>query len=354
MIALTSILAVVKAGAHDAADTGLLTRLGLVQGGAHSAHLHPFGPDGPRPDARSRAAQATAESTACLPRRRETVPASVALPDLAFEALDALLSPQREFVTAFVHAVSCDRAASRKARTIVYTRSERVAVRFHAGEAFGDKHFDRAAARALQLKSFIVLRPRGCLRHGTIRPIAGAEVRHLAFACRGPTHRAARFEPIGWAGGRRATARFRHVADARGGAAHRSGISGRVHAGGVDAVAQIRRAGATVIRAWRPRLQLRVNRAGPARAGTLLLGIALACGGAAHRPGVSGRVHAGGADAVAQIRRTRATIVRARRPRSRLRVNRAGPARAGTRLRGIALACGGAAECSGLLELAGW
>src|SRR5438067_1818580 len=194
-------------------------------------------------------------------------------------------------------------------------------------------------------------------------------LRHVAGPRGRATHRAGGLEGIGGAHGARSGTGLVHVAVTRGGPAHRSAVPGRVLAVVAAAIALVAAARVAVGRARRPRRTLRVRRTAGARAGAVIVQVALARrgaadrarglegvhgahgaragaglvhvaeagGGAADRAGVPRRVLAVVAAAVALVEAARIAVVGARRPRRSLGVRRAAGARAGAILARITL-----------------
>src|SRR5207249_612935 len=191
-------------------------------------------------------------------------------------------------------------------------------------------------------------RPRGTLRiRGTGGGRAGAVLRRVALARRAAADGRRRLEGVGRADGARPGAALVHVTVARRRTADRSGVAGRVLAGGVRPIALVEAARVAVARARRPRRLLDVRRAIRSAAGTVLCRVALARRGAADRgrrlegvgrtdragpcavlvdvacpggrtadgAGVARRVLAGVVRPVALVAAARVAVARARRPR---------------------------------------
>src|SRR5207249_292476 len=162
--------------------------------------------------------------------------------------------------------------------------------------------------------------------------------------------RAARLLGIGRAARPIARAELRHVARARPRAAdlggRREGIGGTIIAHPVTALGHVAGAGR------RPALRraLRIRRAGRARAGAALPQVAGARRGAADRAGIPRRVLAGVGDAVARVGRARVAVVGARRAARLLGIGRAARPIARAELRHVARARPRAADLGGRRE----
>src|SRR5205823_3566895 len=179
---------------------------------------------------------------------------------------------------------------------------------------------------------------------------AATGLRQIALARRRTADRARRHRGGGRTGRARAGAALGQVALARRRAAHRAPVPRRVRAGVGATVAPVEGARVGVGRARGPGRLLGVGRTGGAGAGAALGDVALARGRAAHRARVPGRMRARRARTVAHVGGAHVAVVRAGRAARLEDVGRAGGAGAGAALGQVALARRRAADRARGLE----